>query len=127
MYKGENADCYISYTKVRLPKIKNKDLTLVIIYRKDEENDPMYLLTDIDVKSKADVEKIARIYMLRWQIEEYFKAKKQNYDFENFRIRSLKGINNLNLLLSCVMLHIGTLSEKMDYKLLVIKIIEASQ
>ena len=127
MYKGENVDCYISYTKVQLPKIKNKDLTLVIIYRKDEENDPMYLLTDIDVKSKADVEKIARTYMLRWRIEEYFKSKKQNYDFENFRIRNLKGINNLNLILSCVMLHIGTLTEKMDYKLLVIKIIEASQ
>ena len=127
MYKGENVDCYISYTKVQLPKIKNKDLTLVIIYRKDDENNPMYLLTDIDVKSKADVEKIARTYMLRWRIEEYFKSKKQNYDFENFRIRNLKGINNLNLILSCVMLHIGTLTEKMDYKLLVIKIIEASQ
>ena len=127
MYKNENTDCYISYTTVQLSKIKDKDLNLVIIYRKDEENDPMYLLTDLSIKTKDDVEKIARIYMLRWRIEEYFKSKKQNYDFENFRLRNLKAINNLNLILTCVMLHLGTLSEKMNTKLLVIKIIEASE
>ena len=127
MYKGENIDCYISYTTVQLPKMKDKDLNLVIIYRKDEENDPMYLLTDLPIKTKDDVEKIARIYMLRWRIEEYFKSKKQNYDFENFRLRNLKAINNLNLILTCVMLHLGILTEKMNVKLLVIKIIEASE
>jgi len=42
----------------------------------------MYLLTSLSIKTKDDVEKIARIYMLRWRIEEYFKFKKQNYDFE---------------------------------------------
>lgn len=127
MYKGNNTDCYISYTTVQIPKIKDKDLKLVIIYRKDEENDPMYLLTDLEIKTKKDIEKIARIYMLRWRIEEYFKSKKQNYDFENFRLRSLKGINNLNNILTCVMLHLGILTEKMNEKLLVIKIIEASE
>ena len=127
MYKGENTDCYISYTKVQLPKLKEKDLNLVIIYRQDEENDPMYLLTDLEIKTKEDVEKIARLYMLRWRIEEYFKVKKQNYDFENFRLRSLSGINNINLLLSVVLLHIGILAEKMDKNLLTIKILERSK
>ena len=127
MYKGNNTDCYISYTTVQIPKIKDKDLKLVIIYRKDEENDPMYLLTDLEIKTNKDIEKIARIYMLRWRIEEYFKSKKQNYDFENFRLRSLKGINNLNNILTCVMLHLGILTEKMNEKLLVIKIVEASE
>ena len=127
MYKGNNTDCYISYTTVQIPKIKDKDLKLVIIYRKDEENDPMYLLTDLEIKTNKDIEKIARIYMLRWRIEEYFKSKKQNYDFENFRLRRLKGINNLDNILTCVMLHLGILTEKMNEKLLVIKIIEASE
>ena len=127
MYKGENTDCYISYTTVQFPKMKDKDLSLVIIYRKDEESDPMYLLSDLPIKTKSDVLKIARTYMMRWKIEEYFKAKKQNYDFENFRVRNLRGINNLNLILSCVMLHIGILSDKIDFKLLIIKIIEASK
>ena len=127
MYKGENTDCYISYTKVQFPKMKDKDLSLVIIYRKDEESDPMYLLTDLPIKTKEDVIKIARTYMMRWKIEEYFKTKKQNYDFENFRVRGLRGINNLNLMLSYVMLHIGILADKIDFKLLIIKIIEASK
>ena len=35
-----------------------------------------------------------------WGIEEYFRFKKQEYGFENFRVRSLK-INNLNKLLTC--------------------------
>ena len=127
MYKDQNTDCYISYTRVQFPKLRDKDLTLLIIYRENEENDPMYLLTDMDIKSKDDAEKVAKIYMLRWRIEEYFRAKKQNYDFENFRVRSLKSINNLNLWLSCVMLHLGILSEEMDKKLLTIKIIEESK
>lgn len=127
MYKDENVDCYISYTTVQFPKLKEKDLTLVIIYRENEENDPMYLLTDLKVKDKEDVIKIAKIYMLRWRIEEYFRAKKQNYDFENFRVRKLKSINVLNLMLSCVMLHQGVLIEKMDRNLLTIKILEASK
>lgn len=127
MYKDENVDCYISYTKVQFPKMPDKDLTLVIIYRNDEDSDPMYLLTDIDIKCKDDVVKVARIYMLRWRIEEYFRAKKQNYDFENFRLRSLQAINNLNLLLSCVMLHLNILADAMDKKLLTIKIIEESK
>lgn len=127
MYKGENVDCYISYTTVQFPKYKQKDLTLIIIYRVGEEDNPMYLLTDMKVKNKVEVIKYAKMYMLRWRIEEYFRAKKQNYDFENFRIRSLKGINVLNKILTCVMLHNGILAEKINKKLLVIKIIEASK
>lgn len=127
IYKDGNVDSYISYTTVQFPKLKEKDLTLLIIYRDGEKNNPMYLLTDLEVKNKEDVLKIARTYMLRWRIEEYFRAKKQNYDFENFRIRSLKGINTLNTILSCVMLHNGILAEKINKKLLVIKIIEASK
>ena len=127
MYKGENVDCYISYTTVQFPKYKEKDLTLIIIYRVGEEDNPMYLLTDMKVKNKDEVIKYSKMYMLRWRIEEYFRAKKQNYDFENFRIRGLKGINVLNKILTCVMLHNGILAEKINKKLLVIKIIEASK
>lgn len=55
MYKGENVDCYISYTTIQFPKYKEKDLTLIIIYRVGEEDNPMYLLTDMKVKNKDEV------------------------------------------------------------------------
>lgn len=107
--------------------MKDKNLNLVIIYRKNKENDPMYLLTNLEITTKDDVEKITKLYMLRWRIEEYFKSKKQNYGFEDFRLRNLNPINILNLILSTVMLNIGILSENIDKKLLSIKILERSK
>ena len=59
--------------------------------------------------------------------EEYFRIKKQEYDFENMRVRTLKSINNLNLLLRLVMGLLSKLVEEIDRKLLTIKIIERSK
>ena len=55
------------------------------------------------------------------------EVKKQEYDFENMRIRTLKAMNNLNLLLTIHMGHMSKLIEEMDNKLLSIKIIERSK
>lgn len=46
---------------------------------------------------------------------------------ENFRVRTLKSINVLNLMLTIHMRHIGKLVESMDKKLLTIKMITRSQ
>jgi len=50
----------------------------------------MMLATKKEIKSKDDVIKVARLYFSRWRIEEYFRAKKQIFYFENFRVRTLK-------------------------------------
>ena len=75
------------------------------------------------IKRKGKV----RMYFYRWRIEEYFRAKKQEYKFEDMRIRTLKGMNTLNLLLTIHLGHIGKLIENLDKKLLTIKIIERSK
>ena len=54
-------------------------------------------------------------------------AKKQEYEFEKIRVRTLKAINNLNLLLTIHLGHIGKLVEDMNKKLLTIKIILRSK
>ena len=87
----------------------------------------MMLLSNIPVKCKDDVIKIARCYMNRWRIEEYFKFKKQEYNFENFRVRSFRSINNLNTLLTYVIGLIGLLSEKMKKSIFVKAIINESK
>lgn len=100
-----------------------KDYELVFVYGLSEER-PLILLTNRSIHSKEDVIKIVRLYFYRWRVEEYFRSKKQEYDFENMRVRTLKAMNNLNLML---MLHMGDLwilIEDMDRKLLTIKIIE---
>ena len=45
--------------------------------------------TNREIRSKDDVIKVARLYFSRWKIEEYFRCKKQMFQFENFRVREL--------------------------------------
>ena len=118
-------EVYVSHTKVTLPYNK-KDYELVIVYGLSEEH-PMILLTNRSIHSKEDVIKVVRLYFYRWRIEEYFRSKKQDYEMEKFRVRTLKSINVLNMMLTIHMGHIGKLVENMDRKLLTMKIIERSQ
>ena len=122
---NEEYEVYISHTKVTLPH-NGKDYELVFCYGLSEER-PLILLTNRKIHSKDDVIKVVRLYFSRWRIEEYFRAKKQEYKFENIRLRTLKGINNLNLFLTINLGHINKLAEEINRKLLSIKIIEASK
>ena len=122
---NEEKELMISYTKAILPYNK-KEYTVVFVYGLSEEH-PMKLLTNIKNAEKEDVIKIVRLYLSRWRIEEHFRGKKQEYDFENMRVRTLKAMNNLNMMLTIHLVDITMLVDKMDKKLLVIKIIEASK
>lgn len=120
MYKGENRDCYISYTKVKLPCCKEKEVTLVTVYGlnyhendDDREEKIMMFLTNLDIKNKDDAIRVVYTYFLRWRIEEYFKVKK-SYKWESSLIRTLKGINNLNMFLTVVMLYSNEYIEKLE-------------
>ena len=113
IYRGENKECSISYTKVKLPTYKEKDITLVTIHGLSDDGIPMMLLTNLDVNDKVSAEHIVRLYFLRWRIEEYFKAKK-SFNWENSLLRTLESMNNLNLFLTMAMTHIAILVEKKD-------------
>lgn len=91
------------------------------------EASPLILLTNRVIHSKEDVIKVVRSYFYRWRVEEYFISKKQEYEFENMRVRTLKAMNNLNLMLMIHMGHLGMLIEDVDKKLLTIKILERSK
>lgn len=125
-FEDENKEVYISHTRVELPNHKGKILYLVIVYGLSEEK-PMLLLTNKEIKSRKDVCRVVRGYFSRWRIEENFRFKKQQYRFENIRVRTLKAINVMNMILMMHIGHIGMLAEKVNEKLLVIKIIERSQ
>ena len=122
---SEGKELMITYTKAILPYNK-KEYTLVIVYGLSEEH-PMILLTNIRNAEKEEVIKIVRLSLSRWRIEEHFRAKKQEYDFENMRVKTLKSMNNINMMLTIHLGYIGMLADKIDKKLLVIKIIERSQ
>ena len=122
---NEEVELMISYTKAVLPYNK-KEYTLVIVYGLSEEK-PMKLLTNLKYAEKEDVIKIVRLYLSRWRIEEHFRGKKQEYDFENIRVRTLESMNNLNIMLTVHLGHIAILADKINKNLLILKIIYASK
>ncbi len=124
-FEGEKVEISVSHTKVVLPSNK-KNYELVFVYGLSEERS-LILLTNRSIHSKEDVIKVVRLYFYRWRVEEYFRSKKQEYEFENMRVRTLKAMNNLNLMLMIHMGQLGMLVEDMDKKLLTIKIIERSK
>lgn len=125
MFQGEEKECFVSVLRVQITA-KKKWLNLVLVYGLGDT--PMMLATNIDIKSKDDLIKTTRLYLDRWRIEEYFKFKKQEYNFENFRVRNLKSINNLNKMLTYAIGLIAMLSDKIGKRKFVHTIIkEANQ
>ena len=79
-YKGEHHEAYLSHVKVQLTAAK-KNIFLVLVYGITEH--PMMLVTNKAIHGKEDVMNVAKLYFSRWKIEEYFRSKKQIFDFED--------------------------------------------
>ena len=122
-YKGTDHEAWLSHIKVRLTASK-REVNLVLVYGISDT--PMMLVTNKPVYAKKDVKEIAKVYFHRWSIEEYFRAKKQLFQFENFRVRSLTAINALNFFLSLAMTFLTWIAMKTSSSLLR-SIIDASQ
>lgn len=122
-YKGKDHDAYLSHVKVQITASK-KDIYLVLIYGITEH--PMMLATNKKIKSKDDVIKVARIYFSRWKIEEYFRCKKQVFQFENFRVRKLKAINALNFYITLCMAFLAMISLESETNALKVSIIKTA-
>ena len=108
-YKGKEHEAYLSHVKVQITASR-KNIYLVLVYGVTEH--PMMLATNKEIKSKNDVIKVAKLYFSRWRIEEYFRCKKQMFQFENFRVRKLKAINALNFYITLCMAFLAHLSMK---------------
>ena len=108
-YRGKDHDAYLSHVKVQLTASK-RDVNLVLVYGITEN--PMMLVTNKLIHSKADVMAVASTYFGRWRIEEHFRAKKQIFGFENFRVRSLAAINALNFCLTVAMTFLTRIAAK---------------
>lgn len=123
-FQGEEKECYVSVLRVQITAEK-RWINLILVYGLGET--PMMLASNIPIKCKEDLIKTVRCYIDRWKIEEYFKFKKQEYHFENFRVRTLKSINNLNSMLTYTIGLIALLSEKVGKREFVNVIIKESK
>lgn len=124
-FQGEEKKLTISYTRVKMIDGKHEEYTCVFVYGLGEE--PMMLLTNKNIDNPHDARMIVRMYLDRWKIEEIHRAEKEAYDYEDMRIRTLKGMNNLNFIFMMLLGLIAKLIEEMDNRLLSIKIIERSK
>jgi len=123
LYKGKQRQAYLSHVKAQITASR-KTIYLVLVYGITEH--PMMLATNKELKSKEDVLCIARLYFSRWRIEEYFRSKKQVFQFENFRVRKLKAINALNFYITLCMTFLSLISMKSETNSLKVSIIQAA-
>ncbi len=96
-FNGKDTECWVTCVNVQATESR-KWRKLVLVYGLSAS--PMMLLTNRPVNSKEDALRVMRTYFMRWRIEESFRFKKRHLGFENFRIRTLKAMNNLNQFLS---------------------------
>lgn len=108
--KEKRETVYISHLNIKVTASKNP-VSLILVYGLGKT--PMMLATSKPIQGKEDAIHIVRTYMSRWRIEEYFRFKKQHFGFENFRVRSLVAINNLNQLLTYAIGLLGLLADKL--------------
>jgi len=121
----QQVDCKISIVPIKLCFRPDVELNLVICRGLGKE--PMLLITNL----KSDDDRIAvtvtKVYLLRWRIEEFHGFKKQQFGFEDFRVRSLNAIRNLDILLTIAIGYIGIMSEQSEDKRIVMELIHISK
>ncbi len=107
--KGRTLHRKMNCTPVRLCEFPAKELTLVAAYGFGAE--PMLLLSNLDMQEKKRLcQIVAKVYLMRWRIEEYFRFKKQQFELEDLQVMSLRSIRNLNLLATLAAGYIGLTS-----------------
>lgn len=122
---GMSVDCKITIVPIKLHCRSNKDLNLVICYGFGQL--PLMLITNLKSDDNRLAVAVAKVYLMRWKIEEFYGFKKQQFDFEDFRVRSLNSIRNLDLLLTIAIGYIGMMSEKAEERAITAEVIAISK
>ena len=72
---------------------------------------PMLLVTNLEIQETSQKKKlciiVTKVYLMRWRIEEYFRFKKQQFNFEDLRFMSLNSIRNLNFFATLAVSYLG--------------------
>ena len=115
----------LSIIPIRLVCRPDDEFNLVVCCGFGKE--PMLLITNLKSNDKRIGVAVVKVYLMRWRIEEFYRFKKQQFGFENLRVRSLQSIRNLDLLLTVAIGYIGFISEKADERIAVMQLVEQSK
>lgn len=123
---GKILNCKMSCIPVKLCEFPQRELTLVAVYGFGAE--PMLLLSNLKMQEKKRLcHIIAKVYLMRWRIEEYFKFKKQQFELEDLRVMSLQSIRNLNLFATLATGYIGLTSLVHEESIFLMELKECSR
>ena len=122
---GKKVAVKISIIPIELCDFQGVPLNLVVVYGFGET--PMMLITNLNSDDSRICVTVCKVYLMRWRIEEYFKFKKQSFDYENLRVRSLRSIRNLDFLLTMAIGYISKLSDGDNTMILRLEVIAASK
>lgn len=111
-YKSKKQTAKIGYKKIKLNGLK-EEYTIIVSYLNNNE-EPMILLTNKEVNDRDSALSILYNYSSRWKIEEFFRFKKEELDFEDFRVRSLNSINHIAFCLDLDTTFLTSIIEKHD-------------
>jgi hypothetical protein len=81
------------YRRVRLPG-GAEELTLIYFHRR-KYRQPLVLLTTLSPKTLKQAIKIAKMYLKRWKIEDYYRFVKTRLDLENMMIQKPERVDGL--------------------------------
>lgn len=126
---GKKIQCKISYIPVKLCAFPEKDLVLVAVYGFGKH--PMLLLTNMEIQQTSHKKKlciiVTKVYLMRWRIEEYFRFKNQQFNFEDLRVMSLNSIRNLNFFATLAAGYLGIFYSENNGSPLMDRVFECSK
>ncbi len=89
----------IGYTQLKLYDDKQDNRVLTLIVAHDPRNqEPVYLLTCLDVKSTEDAIVVFGQYLCRWAAEESYRFRKSYLNLEQLRVLNFRAIQMLHFL-----------------------------
>lgn len=98
---------WYTWLEVKLPDVQG-EFNLIISKGGKEY---FFLLTNLKIESSIDAEKVLRIYVKRWEIEEVIRYVKQTTKLEKFLVRKLIAIKRVHLFAFLVCAFMFTLSK----------------
>lgn len=93
-----NREYYVYRYEGKLNKIENA--IVLISYPKDAFGEPTSLRAFICTNAALSTEEILNIYLIRWEIEVFFRQSKNLLAIDKYQIRKAKGIQRYWLLMS---------------------------
>lgn len=121
---GERISCKIGMTQILVPNMNQIRLNMVVC---KGVGDPLVLYTNLDETLESIAVRVVKAYLMRWRIDEYYALKKQEMQFEDFRVRSLNAIRSLDLLLTAAIGYLAMLCSKVGTQMYVCDLISISK